>query len=506
MTANPLGITDTILRDAHQSLLATRMSTGSMLPVVDKLERVGYHSLETWGGATFDSAMRFLKEDPWERLRILHSRLPTTPQQMLYRGQNILGYRHYPDDIVDKFSQLAVKNGMNIFRVFDALNDTRNMAYAMQTVRKYGGHVQGAICYTISPVHTIDAFVAMAKELKEMGADSLCIKDMAGLCTPYVAYELVKRFKEEVGLPVQFHTHDTAGFAVATLTKAAEAGVDVIDTAISSIGGGTAQPPTESLVAIFQGTERDTGLDLRLLNDIAAYFREVRSKHLAKFETGISSADIRVLLYQMPGGMISNLVSQLRQQGAEARFEEVLAETPRVREDMGYPPLVTPTSQIVGTQAVVNVLMGERYKIISQEVRDYCRGLYGRAPAPLNPDLMGKAVGDQEIITVRPADLIEPGFEKARAEIGDLAQSEEDIVSYALFPREAKEFFELRRDGKVQPIEEARMFPVEAPAAKPAGEAKSAAVARTAVVMDRPARPRPSYSLWKIADRVKGSR
>jgi len=506
MSVNPLGITDTILRDAHQSLLATRMSTGSMLPVVDKLDKVGYHSLETWGGATFDSAMRFLKEDPWERLRVLHSRLPNTPQQMLYRGQNILGYRHYPDDIVDRFSRLAVKNGMNIFRIFDALNDTRNMAYAMQTVKKYGGHVQGAICYTISPVHTLDAFVAMAQELKELGADSLCIKDMAGLCTPYVAYELVKRFKAEVGLPVQFHTHDTAGFAIATLTKAAEAGADVVDTAISSLGGGLAQPPTESMVAIMQGSERDTGLDLRLLTEIAAYFREVRSKHLSKFETGISSADIRVLLYQMPGGMISNLVSQLRQQGAERRFEEVLAETPRVREDMGYPPLVTPTSQIVGTQAVVNVLMGERYKIISQEVRDYCRGLYGRAPAPLNPDLVKKAAGDQEIITVRPADRIEPGFDKAREEIGDLAQSEEDVISYALFPREAKEFFELRRDGQIQPIEEPRMFPAEAPAAKPAGEAKPAAAGRTAVAMDRPARPQPSYSLWKVADRVKGSR
>jgi len=503
MSANPLKITDTILRDAHQSLLATRMSTGSMLPIAGKLDTVGYHSLEMWGGATFDSAMRFLKEDPWERLRVLRARIPNTRFQMLLRGQNLLGYRHYPDDIVDKFVELSVKNGMNIFRVFDALNDTRNMAWAMQCAKKYGGHVQGAICYTLSPVHNADTFVAMAQELKEMGADSICIKDMAGLCTPYMAYDLVKRIKEAVGLPVQFHTHDTAGFAIATLMKAAEAGVDVVDTAISSLGGGTAQPPTESLVAIFQGSERDTGLDLRLLNEIAAYFREVRAKHLAKFESGLTTADIRVLLYQVPGGMLSNLVSQLRQQKAEDRYEEVLAEVPRVREDMGYPPLVTPTSQIVGTQAVVNVLTGERYKIISQEVRDYCRGLYGRAPAPLNPELVKKAIGDDEPVTRRPADLLEPGFEKAKEEIGDLAQSDEDVLSYALFPPVAKEFLQLRREGKVTPIEEPRVFPAEAPA-----EAPKAAPAKAplAVVSPRQPRPRPGYSLWKIANRMRGGR
>jgi len=503
MSANPLKITDTILRDAHQSLLATRMSTGSMLPVASKLDAVGYHSLEMWGGATFDSAMRFLKEDPWERLRVLRARIPHTPFQMLLRGQNLLGYRHYPDDIVEKFVELSVKNGMNIFRVFDALNDTRNMAWAMQCAKKYGGHVQGAICYTISPVHSTDSFVAMAQELKEMGADSICIKDMAGLCTPYVAYDLVKRIKEAVGLPVQFHTHDTAGFAIATLMKAAEAGVDVVDTAISSLGGGTAQPPTESLVAIFQGSERDTGLDLRLLNEIAAYFREVRTKHLAKFETGLTTADIRVLLYQVPGGMLSNLVTQLRQQKAEDRYEEVLAEVPRVREDMGYPPLVTPTSQIVGTQAVVNVLTGERYKIISQEVRDYCRGLYGRPPAPLNPELVKKAIGDEEPITCRPADLLEPGFEKAKEEIGDLAESEEDVLSYALFPSVAKEFLQARREGKIAPIEEPRIFPAEAPAEAPKPAPGKAPLA---VVSPRQPRPRPTYSLWKVAHRMRGGR
>ncbi len=503
MSANPLKITDTILRDAHQSLLATRMSTGSMLPVASKLDAVGYHSLEMWGGATFDSAMRFLKEDPWERLRVLRARIPHTPFQMLLRGQNLLGYRHYPDDIVEKFVELSVKNGMNIFRVFDALNDTRNMAWAMQCAKKYGGHVQGAICYTLSPVHSADSFVAMAQELKEMGADSICIKDMAGLCTPYVAYDLVKRIKEAVGLPVQFHTHDTAGFAIATLMKAAEAGVDVVDTAISSLGGGTAQPPTESLVAIFQGSERDTGLDLRLLNEIAAYFREVRTKHLAKFETGLTTADIRVLLYQVPGGMLSNLVTQLRQQKAEDRYEEVLAEVPRVREDMGYPPLVTPTSQIVGTQAVVNVLTGERYKIISQEVRDYCRGLYGRPPAPLNPELVKKAIGDEEPITCRPADLLEPGFEKAKEEIGDLAESEEDVLSYALFPSVAKEFLQARREGKIAPIEEPRIFPAEAPAEAPKPAPGKAPLA---VVSPRQPRPRPTYSLWKVAHRMRGGR
>jgi oxaloacetate decarboxylase alpha subunit len=500
MSSNPLKITDTILRDAHQSLLATRMSTGSMLPALDKLDAVGYHSLETWGGATFDSAMRFLKEDPWERLRVLRQRLPNTPQQMLLRGQNILGYRHYPDDIVEKFVELSVKNGMHVFRVFDALNDTRNMAWAMKCVKKYGGHVQGALCYTISPVHDVASFVALAKELQELGSDSICIKDMAALCTPYVAYELVKQIKAEVDLPVQFHTHNTSGFAVATLLKAAEAGVDIVDSAISSLGGGTSQPPTEPLVAIFQGTERDTGLDLSLLNEIAQYFRGVRTEQLAQFETGLETADIRVLLFQIPGGMLSNLVNQLRQQGAENRYEDVLKELPRVREDMGFPPLVTPTSQIVGTQAVVNVLTGERYKIISKEVKDYCRGLYGRPPAPINPDLIKKAVGDEELITVRPADMLEPGLEAAREEIGDLAESEEDVISYALFPQQAREFFELRRAGKVAPIEEPRIFP-----AKPAAAA-APQTAPTAIAPARPTRPQPNYSLWKLANRVQNRR
>jgi len=503
MSSNPLKITDTILRDAHQSLLATRMSTGSMLPIADKLEAVGYHSLEMWGGATFDSAMRFLKENPWERIRVLRKVIPTTKFQMLLRAQNILGYRHYPDDLVEKFVEHAAINGIDVFRVFDALNDTRNMAWAMECVRKYGGHVQASICYTLSPVHNLDSFVNMAQELKEMGADSICVKDMAALCTPYVAYELVKRLKGEVGLPVQYHTHNTSGFALAALTKAAEAGVDVVDTAISAIGGGTAQPPTESIVATFQGTERDTGLDLTLLSEIAAYFRDIRAEQLPKFETGLKTADIRVLLYQIPGGMLSNLVNQLRQQGAEDRWEEVLAELPRTREDMGYPPLVTPTSQIVGTQAVLNVLMGERYKMIPEEVRDYCRGLYGRPPAEINPELMKKAIGDEEPITCRPADLLEPGFEKAKEEIGDLAVNEEDVLSYALFPGPAREFLQLRREGKIRPIEEPRIFPVEQSAvAAPAREVKTA----VAPVPQRPARLQPRPSLWKATYRVRGGR
>jgi len=500
MSSNPLEITDTILRDAHQSLLATRMSTGSMLPIADKLEAVGYHSLEMWSGATFDSALRFLKENPWERIRVLRKVIPTTKFQMLLRAQNILGYRHYPDDLVEKFVEHAAINGIDVFRVFDALNDTRNMAWAMECVRKYGGHVQASICYTLSPVHNVDSFVSMAQELKEMGADSICVKDMAALCTPYVAYDLVKRLKEEVGLPVQYHTHNTSGFALAALTKAAEAGVDVVDTAISAIGGGTAQPPTESIVATFRGTERDTGLDLTLLSEIATYFHDVRAEHLPKFETGLKTADIRVLLYQIPGGMLSNLVNQLRQQGAEDRWEEVLAELPRTREDMGYPPLVTPTSQIVGTQAVLNVLMGERYKMIPQEVRDYCRGQYGRPPAEINPELMKKAIGDEEPITCRPADLIEPGFEKAREEIGDLAVNEEDVLSYALFPGPAREFLQLRREGKIRPIEEPRVFPVEQAAAAPAKTGKTAVAPAT----QRPARLQPSRSLWKATYRVRG--
>jgi oxaloacetate decarboxylase alpha subunit len=377
------------------------------------------------------------------------------------------------------------------------------MAWAMQCVKKYGGHVQGSICYTISPVHSLDAFVELGKELKALGADSICIKDMAALCVPYAAYDLVQRLKQEVGLPVQFHTHDTSGLGMATLLKASEAEVDIVDMAISSLGGGLAQPPTEPMVAALQGTDRDTGLDLQLLTQIAGYFKTVRAEHLPRFEAGMSSADIRVLLFQIPGGMLSNLVDQLRQQGASNRYEDVLKELPRVREDMGFPPLVTPTSQIVGTQAVVNVVVGERYKIISQEVKDYCKGLYGRAPAPLNPELVKKALGNDEPITGRPADALEPGFEKAKEEIGDLAHSDEDVLSYAIFPQVAREFFQKRAAGELQAIEEPRIFAVQKPAS---AAAAPAAPAKTAVAAPRPARPQPNYSLWRVAGRVRSGR
>ena len=444
----PVRITDTILRDAHQSLLATRMRTEDMLPIAEKLDRVGYHSVEMWGGATFDSCLRFLNEDPWERIRLLKARMPHTPFQMLLRGQNIVGYHHYPDDIVERFIVRARANGIDIFRIFDALNDVRNMAWAMEVAKREGGHVQASICYTISPVHTIESYVEMAKTLADMGADSICIKDMAGLLDPYTAYELVKRLKEAIALPIQLHTHCTSGMGTATLLKAVEAGVDIVDTAISSLALGTSQPPTETVVSILKGTPRDTGLDLELLSEIAAYFAEVRARY-AQFESGIG-VDVNVLKFQIPGGMLSNLMAQLREQGAEHRYREVLDEVPRVRRELGYPPLVTPTSQLVGAQAVFNVLLGERYKVIPQEVKDYIRGFYGRPPAPVDPEVRKLAIGDEEPIDCRPADLIPPGYEKAAAEIGDLARSEEDVLSYALFPQVARDFLRRRREEEAK--------------------------------------------------------
>ncbi len=487
-TGKPVRITDTCLRDAHQSLLATRMRIGHMLPIADKLDRVGYHSLEAWGGATFDSCMRFLDEDPWERLRLLSRHLPNTPLQMLLRGQNLVGYRHYPDDIVERFVVLARRNGVDVFRIFDALNDTRNMAWAMQVAKREGAHVQATISYTISPVHSLDSFVAMARELADLGADSICIKDMAGLLAPYPAYDLVVRLKQAVDLPVQLHTHYTSGMATATYLKAVEASVDVVDTAISSVALGTSQPPTETLVYILQGSERATGLDLELLSEIAAYFARVRREY-AMFESGLPGVDVNVLMYQIPGGMLSNLVSQLRQQKAEERYEEVLAEMPRVRADLGYPPLVTPTSQIVGTQATFNVLAGERYKIVSEEVKNYVRGLYGRAPGAINPEVRRLAIGDEKPFEGRPADLLEPGYERAAAEIADLAQSEEDVISYALFPQVAREFFQRRAKG----------FPREPE--KAAAKATAAVAGAQAVSV-----PQPAMSLWKLASRIERER
>lgn len=443
MNNTPIKITDTVLRDAHQSLLATRMRLDDMLPVAAKLDEVGYHSVEMWGGATFDSAMRFLNEDPWERIRRLKDAMPKTPFQMLLRGQNIVGYKHYADDIVDRFVERAKANGIDIFRIFDALNDTRNMARAMQAAKRVGGHVQATICYTISPVHTIDGFVALARELADMGADSICIKDMAGLLSPFDAYELVAKLKDALSIPIQLHTHYTSGMASAACVKAAEAGVDIIDTAISSLSGLTSQPPTETMVRIFDNTPRRSGLNLDLLVEIADYFAAVRKKY-ASFESGLIGVDVNVLRYQIPGGMLSNLISQLREQGALDRYQEVLAEMPRVRADLGYPPLVTPSSQIVGTQATLNVLMGQRYKVVPQEVKNYVKGLYGRPPAPINPEVRKLVIGDEEPIDCRPADLLQPEFEKAKQEIGELARSDEDVLLYAIFPQVARPFLERR--------------------------------------------------------------
>lgn len=493
MENTPVRICDTILRDAHQSLLATRMRTDDMLPIAEKLDQAGFWSVEMWGGATFDSAMRFLNEDPWERIRKLKAKMPNTPFQMLLRGQNVVGYKHYPDDVLDRFVVKAHENGIHVFRVFDALNDVRNMRRAMEVVNREGAHAQGTICYTISPVHDVDTFVEMAHVLEDMGADTICVKDMAGLLSPYVAGELVGRLKAEVGIPIQLHTHYTSGMAMASVLKAIEAGVDIVDTAISSLAMVTSQPPTETLVRILQESPRDTGLDLNLLVEISNYFAEVRKKYAA-FESGMKGVDVRVLQFQIPGGMLSNLVSQLREQGAEDRYAEVLEEVPRVREEMGFPPLVTPSSQIVGTQATLNVVLGERYKVIPAEIKNYVRGYYGRPPAAIDPEIRAKAIGDEEPIDCRPADLIAPGMEEAKAEIGDLAQSEEDVLSYALFPQVARPYLERRQNG---------------------GGAKQALVAAVAALVVQQYEHRPaaavekagiSISPWKMAWRPQSGR
>jgi oxaloacetate decarboxylase alpha subunit len=438
-TKKPLGITDTVLRDSHQSLLATRMRTEDMIPAMEMLDDIGYQSLEVWGGATFDACLRFLNEDPWERLRIMRKRMPKTRLQMLLRGQVVVGYRHYADDVVDRFVARSVENGMQVFRIFDALNDIRNMEPAMRAVRKYGGHVQPAVCYTLSPVHNNEGFVKTFQELLQIGADSLCIKDMGGLISPTDAYDLVVRLKAVTDVPVSLHSHYTSGMASMAYFKAAEAGVDTVDCAISSMSLGSSQPPTESIVAAMAGTHRATGLDLGKLSAIGKYFAGVR-KNYSHFEMKSFGVDTNVLQFQVPGGMISNLVNQLREQGQESKLPEVLKEIPRVRADLGYPPLVTPSSQICGTQAVLNVLTGERYKMVPTEVKNIVKGMYGRTPAPIAPELHKRVLGDETPISGRPADLLEPELEKAKAEIGDLAKSEEDVLSYALFPQVAKEF------------------------------------------------------------------
>ncbi|MGI6030594.1 MAG: oxaloacetate decarboxylase subunit alpha [Eubacteriales bacterium] len=448
--ANPVKITETVLRDAHQSLIATRMTTEEMLPIIETLDQVGYHSLEAWGGATFDSCLRFLNEDPWERLRKIKDRAKKTPLQMLFRGQNILGYRHYADDVVEYFVQKSIANGIDIIRIFDALNDVRNLQTAINATQKEGGHVQACISYTLSPVHNIESFVKLAKEFEEAGANSICIKDMAGLLTPYVAYDFVKALKETVKIPIQLHTHYTSGVASMTYLKAAEAGVDVLDCAISPMAMGTAQPATEVMVAALQGTDRDTGLDLQVLNKVREYFMPLREKYISSglMSTKAMGVDINCLLYQLPGGMLSNLVSQLKQAGKEDKYEEVLKEIPKVREDSGYPPLVTPTSQIVGTQAVFNVIFGERYKQVTKEFKGLVKGEYGRTPAPISDEFKKQILGDEEPITCRPADLLKPELDTLRGEIKEYIEQDEDVLSYALFPQVATKFFEYRRAEK----------------------------------------------------------
>ena len=434
--------TETALRDAHQSLLATRMRTRDMVPIAEEMDKVGYFSVEAWGGATFDTCIRYLNEDPWERLRQLKSEFNHTPIQMLLRGQNLVGYKHYPDDIVEKFVEKSYENGVDIFRIFDALNDIRNMEKAIKVAKSQGAHVQGTISYTISPVHTLDDFVNLAKELEALDCDSVAIKDMAGLITPKAAYDLVSALKEETDLLVDLHCHCTSGMTPISYYAACQAGVDILDTAISPLAWGTSQPPTESMVAALQGTEFDTGLDLKLITSIKKYFEDIKEKYLSILDPISESVDTDVLLYQIPGGMLSNLISQLKEQNALDRYNDVLEEMPRVRKDMGYPPLVTPTSQIVGIQSVMNVLGGERYKTVSNEVKEYMKGMYGRPPAPVDEEISKRIIGDEEVITCRPADLLEDEFDKFKSE-GEkegFVKSDEDALTYALYPPIAPKF------------------------------------------------------------------
>ena len=443
-------ITDTVLRDGHQSLIATRMRTEDMLPICDKLDKVGYWSLEVWGGATFDSCIRFLKEDPWERLRQLKQALPNTPLQMLLRGQNLLGYRHYSDDVVKAFVERAAENGVDVFRVFDALNDLRNLRVSIEAVKTSGKHAQGTISYTTSPVHNIQLFVDMAKELEDMGCDSIAIKDMAGLLTPMVTAELVEAMIKAVKVPIHLHSHATSGLASMCQLKAIEHGCRHIDTAISTFSGGTSHPPTESMVAALKDSKYDTELDLELLQQIGFYFFGVRKKY-ARFESDFTGVDTRVQVNQIPGGMISNLANQLKEQGALERMNEVLEEVPRVRENLGYPPLVTPTSQIVGTQAVLNVLSGACYQNISNEVKFYLQGRYGKAPGKVNDIVRQMSIGNEDVIDCRPADLLPAEMDKLREEIGALATSEEDVLTYAMFPEVGRTFLEERNSGTLVP-------------------------------------------------------
>ena len=454
-----LFITDTILRDAHQSQAATRMRTDEMLAACEILDSIGYWSLECWGGATFDSCLRFLNEDPWERLRTLRKALPNTKLQMLFRGQNILGYKHYADDIVERFVRKAIENGIDVIRIFDALNDVRNLESSIKFTKKYGGICEAALSYTVSPVHSEDYFVDLAKQLVQMGADVICIKDMANLLLPYDAYSLVKRLKSEISVPIHLHTHNTAGTGDMTYLMAVQAGVDIVDCALSALGNGTSQPAIEPLVASLKGTERDTGLDIEKLAKASRHFMGVaeRLKKDGFISDKSLKVDTNILMYQVPGGMLSNLVSQLKQAGAEDKYYEVLEEIPRVRKDFGYPPLVTPTSQIVGTQAVLNVISGQRYKMFTKESKAVLAGEYGRLPGEVNEEVRKLAIGDKAVITCRPADLLQPEYDKCVEQAGPLAQSEEDVLSYALFPQVAEKFFQARaarKEAAEQPVED----------------------------------------------------
>ncbi|MDO4553932.1 MAG: oxaloacetate decarboxylase subunit alpha [Lachnospiraceae bacterium] len=463
----PIKITETVLRDAHQSLIATRMTTEQMLPIIDKMDKVGYHSVECWGGATFDASLRFLKEDPWERLRKLKAGFKNTKLQMLFRGQNILGYRHYADDVVEYFVQKSIANGIDIIRIFDCLNDIRNLETAVKAANKEGAHAQVALSYTLGDAYTLDYWKNIAKNIEDMGANSICIKDMAGLLVPFEATRLITALKESTNLPIQLHTHYTSGVASMTYMKAIEAGVDVIDTAMSPFALGTSQPATEVMAETFKGTEYDPGFDQNLLAEIADYFRPIQEDALATglLNPKVMGVNIKTLLYQVPGGMLSNLVSQLKEQHAEDKYYDVLKEIPRVRKDFGEPPLVTPSSQIVGTQAVLNVVAGERYKMITKESKALLSGEYGQTVKPFNPEVQKKAIGDKKAITCRPADLLEPELDKIEKEMAQWKEQDEDVLSYALFPQVATEFFKYRaaQKNKIDPTaadEKSKAYPV----------------------------------------------
>jgi pyruvate carboxylase subunit B len=452
-------ITDTTLRDAHQSLLATRMRVDDMLPVAEQMDSLGFWSMEVWGGATFDSCLRFLREDPWETLRILKSVIKKTPLQMLLRGQNVVGYRHYADDVVEKFVEKMIANGIDVVRIFDALNDFRNIKTAVKATLKNGGKVEASFCYTLGPIYNNDFFVDLAQRLEDMGADTICIKDMAGLLAPFEAYDLVSKLKRKIAAPLHLHTHDTGGMAIATLLKSIEAGVDIVDTAISSMASGTSQPAMETICNILRDIPCDPGFDFRKMGELAEYFRNIRKKYHA-FESEFTGIDPNALIYQIPGGMLSNLANQLKEQNALHRMDEVMQEVPLVRKDFGYPPLVTPSSQITGTQATLNVLTGERYKVVTSETKNYLKGLYGKPPAPVDEELRAKILGDEEVVTVRPAKLLGPELDKARQELGDKAKSEEDVLSYVMFPKIFLDFAELREKGfpKEEPKETAQQL------------------------------------------------